>query len=1146
VHAPERDTQDEELLAAAFDRAVDALAEGREVSIEELGAGHEDLHERLSDVLRLAREITARPALALPVVPGYEIERELGRGGMDSVYLARQARVGGRRVALKVLPQLATASSRARERFATEVRALSKLAHPHVVAIHDVVIEREVCAYAMDWIDGRSLADELRAGGSSSDRIARLCEVARTIARALHAAHEAGIVHRDVKPSNILLRHDGTPLLGDFGLARDDESATATQSGAFVGTPAYAAPEQLRGEVRSIDARSDVYSLGATLYHAATSTVPFQGRSTARILEAMERGRLAPLRQLDPKLPRDLETIVAKCLEADPARRYASAAELADDLDRLLSLQPIRARPAGWITRASELVRRNRAAAWDAIAGSIASLAAACAVVVYTFFVPRWVDEHVREARLALLDPSSANAVIMSAAWGMRDGELARFVDSSAMQAASSRYDAALRLRPFDAELREERDVVANASGEHVDAIDAWSARSRGLRAFLEGRIDAALDAWSTCESARDPLSAPDPLIEAGLGILHLARDEPAPAYARLRQANQAFPDVGFLATYLADAALRCGDMAVAEATLERATRMPRLDPLGGLERVRADWLAAMCRDEEAESSYRSLRQSPIAHLHLARFLDARDRHEDAATELARLPTYRFLPEVRAEIAAMLERWWNALNHSGRRRHIAAALELPPTDPRSLAARGRILLHVRERSPSRPRILDALVNPLACLSSPPLESLGLPELAEILEVDDMPNWDVLADYAAPLRWLQLVAWRAPCAEISNGLVRRIHLFMSPFKRAGVWAASIAGLSTFAVADVREYYAALGTLPTAQGWQTLDSGNHPAVYMVNSELHQGPTVSNCSPGYQYFYVDDAPFDFHCGVTLEAELRVIASNDVHMPSMGCSDPAWRAGYYLQINDSDEHLFYVGITSSAVFLANAHVQDPTTYPRIAVDTTQGFHTYRLEISMGVATLFYDGTPLTSLPIGTDTNPGAANQADFGDTSHAGGSETLLRWARLTTQTSVVSYCTAGTTTNGCNASMSAIGTPSVGAASGFTINCSNVEGQKFGLIFYGVNGPKASPWGPGSTSFLCVKAPVQRTPPENSGGTAGACDGAFSLDFLSYLSTHPGALGQPFAPGQCVNAQTWFRDPPAPETTNLSNGLQFTTVP
>jgi endonuclease I len=144
------------------------------------------------------------------------------------------------------------------------------------------------------------------------------------------------------------------------------------------------------------------------------------------------------------------------------------------------------------------------------------------------------------------------------------------------------------------------------------------------------------------------------------------------------------------------------------------------------------------------------------------------------------------------------------------------------------------------------------------------------------------------------------------------------------------------------------------------------------------------------------------------------------------------------------------------------------------------------------------------------------------------------------------VTSYCTAGTTTNGCAATMSATGAPSVSSSSGFSLLATNVEGQRTGLIFYGINGPKASAWALGSSSFLCVKAPVQRLPSQSSGGNSNACNGAISIDWLAYLSTHPNALGQPFGVGQVVHAQCWFRDPPAASNTNLSNGLQFTTAP
>ncbi|MCC7014600.1 MAG: hypothetical protein IT454_18710 [Planctomycetes bacterium] len=144
------------------------------------------------------------------------------------------------------------------------------------------------------------------------------------------------------------------------------------------------------------------------------------------------------------------------------------------------------------------------------------------------------------------------------------------------------------------------------------------------------------------------------------------------------------------------------------------------------------------------------------------------------------------------------------------------------------------------------------------------------------------------------------------------------------------------------------------------------------------------------------------------------------------------------------------------------------------------------------------------------------------------------------------LVTYCTAGTSTNGCNAMLAASGVPSVAQASGFTLSASNVEGQKTALVFYGLSGPKAALWAPGSTSLLCVKSPTQRTPAGSTGGTSGACDGSFALDVLAYLAAHPNALGQPLSAGDLAWFQVWYRDPPAPSTTNLSNALQLSFCP
>jgi hypothetical protein len=143
-------------------------------------------------------------------------------------------------------------------------------------------------------------------------------------------------------------------------------------------------------------------------------------------------------------------------------------------------------------------------------------------------------------------------------------------------------------------------------------------------------------------------------------------------------------------------------------------------------------------------------------------------------------------------------------------------------------------------------------------------------------------------------------------------------------------------------------------------------------------------------------------------------------------------------------------------------------------------------------------------------------------------------------------IAYCTAGTTTNGCTPTLASSGAPSVSATSGFVITLSSSEGQKQGLFFYGLSGRKESVWGPGSSSFLCVKSPVQRTSTQNSGGTSGACDGVYSLDLADYWATHASALGQPLNAGTTIDVQAWFRDPAAPATTNLSGGLEFVTCP
>jgi hypothetical protein len=196
-----------------------------------------------------------------------------------------------------------------------------------------------------------------------------------------------------------------------------------------------------------------------------------------------------------------------------------------------------------------------------------------------------------------------------------------------------------------------------------------------------------------------------------------------------------------------------------------------------------------------------------------------------------------------------------------------------------------------------------------------------------------------------------------------------------------------------------------------------------------------------------------------------------------------------------------------------------------------------YSFDVTGTLQALLSGGAQFVGLKVDCNTEPNFPNILDNAS------SQLVVVTA---TCGAVTSYCTAGTTTNGCTATISGSGTPDANAGSGFTISLSTVEGQKQGILFYGITSAIAQPWATGSTSFLCVKAPTQRMGVQNTGGTLNACDGSLSVDWNAFIASNPGALGNPFLAGQPVYAQGWFRDPPAPKTTSLSNALQFTVCP
>lgn len=309
----------------------------------------------------------ARPQ---PELPGYEVLGELGRGAMGVVYLARQVSLG-RVVAIKRILAREHATDAEVARFGNEARAVARARHPNIVQVYDVGEHEGLPYIVLEYVRGGSLDRRLSGSTVAPEAAARFLE---PLARAVHAAHERGVVHRDLKPANILIDGDdggglGPPKVSDFGLAKLlNFDSSLTTPGAVMGSPCYMSPEQAEGKSDEVGPPADVYALGAILYELLTGRPPFRGASAIDTIQQVRHSTPTPPSRLAPGLSRDLETIVLKCLEKEPSRRYGSAAAMAEDLRRWLEHQPIAARPAGPLTRARLWRRRRPALAALAIA----------------------------------------------------------------------------------------------------------------------------------------------------------------------------------------------------------------------------------------------------------------------------------------------------------------------------------------------------------------------------------------------------------------------------------------------------------------------------------------------------------------------------------------------------------------------------------------------------------------------------------------------------------------------------------------------------------------------------------------------------------------------------------------------------------
>ena len=298
----------------------------------------------------------------------YELISQIGRGGMGVVFRAQQKSLG-RIVALKMIRDEQVVSPVFLKRFQIEAEAAASLDHPHIVPIYEVGEEEGQHFYSMRLMEGGSLEERItpdgfvpRHNGSIGER-ARQEQIAKLVARAaraVHHAHRKGVVHRDLKPSNILLDEDGHPHLSDFGIAKlRDGHAKLTITGALLGTPSYMSPEQAQGETHLLSPAADIYSLGAILYEMLTGKPPFSGITPVETLHRLTSEDPKRPTTLNPAVDRDLENICLKCLEKSPGQRYISAEALAEDLERWLRHEPIRAKRAGLVARLQRWVRRN-------------------------------------------------------------------------------------------------------------------------------------------------------------------------------------------------------------------------------------------------------------------------------------------------------------------------------------------------------------------------------------------------------------------------------------------------------------------------------------------------------------------------------------------------------------------------------------------------------------------------------------------------------------------------------------------------------------------------------------------------------------------------------------------------------------------
>ena len=430
----------------------------------------------------------------------YELLGEVGRGGQGVVFCARQKSLN-RTVALKVINLGQWASKAHVKRFRREAEAAASLDHPCIVPIYEVGERDGSCYFSMKFVEGGQLDEVSRRRPMS---IRHAAELIAKVARTVHYAHEHGILHRDIKPGNILLDDKGEPHLTDFGLARLVETeSTITRTLELLGTPSYMAPEQAAGNNTQLTSATDVYGLGAVLYRLLTGHPPFVGGTTYETIKLLLDTEPRQPRLWNPKIDRDLSTICLKCLDKDPQRRYASALALAEDLERWLKHEPIQARRIGAFTRGRKWVRRNPTNAL--LAGSLLALAAAAGwIVSKSELIRQPVTTSPPEKSIAVLpfENFSDNEENSYFAAGIQDDVLTTLAQIRDLKVIS-------RTSVMDYQKRGRRNMREISQALGVANVLEGSVRRTGDRVLLNVQlIDARNDhhIWRSVTTAPSPI----------------------------------------------------------------------------------------------------------------------------------------------------------------------------------------------------------------------------------------------------------------------------------------------------------------------------------------------------------------------------------------------------------------------------------------------------------------------------------------------------------------------------------------------------------------------------------------------------------------------------------------------------------------